>query len=129
VRARLLSMGRSYEEAAQDLGASPLRSLGRTVLPLLLPAIIASAMIVFVDSIDDFVLASWLSGPAASETVAMRIYTDARGSVTPALNALGTMMLLTSMTVLFVGGLLYRHLSRRQRGDGDALSDFVASQA
>ena len=60
----------------------------------------------------------------------MRIYTDARGSVTPALNALGTMMLLTSMTVLFVGGLLYRHLSRRQRGaDGDALTDFVASQA
>ena len=130
VRARLLSMGRQYEEAAMDLGASPLQSLRRTVIPLLLPAIVASAMIVFVDSIDDFVLARWLSGPASSETVAIRIYTDARGSVTPALNALGTMMLLTSMTVLFAGGMLYRHLSARQRGAGeDGLSDFVASQA
>jgi spermidine/putrescine transport system permease protein len=130
VRARLLSMGRQYEEAAMDLGASPLQSLKRTVIPLLLPAIVASAMIVFVDSIDDFVLAAWLSGPASSETVAIRIYSDARGSVTPALNALGTMMLLTSMTVLFAGGMLYRHLSVRQRSAGDdGLSDFVASQA
>jgi spermidine/putrescine transport system permease protein len=130
VRARLLSMGRQYEEAAQDLGASPLQSLRRTVMPLLLPAIVASAMIVFVDTIDDFVLAAWLSGSASSETVAIRIYSDARGSVTPALNALGTMMLLTSITVLVVGGLLYRHLAERQRAsDEDGLSDFVASQA
>ena len=56
---------------------------------MLTPAIVASAMIVFVDAIDDFVVASWLSGGASSETVAMRIYSDARGSVTPALNALG----------------------------------------
>ena len=130
VRARLLSMGRQYEEAAQDLGASPLQSLGRTVMPLLLPAIVASAMIVFVDAIDDFVLASWLSGSGSSETVAIRIYSDARGSVTPALNALGSMMLLTSVVVLMAGGFLYRNLARRSLGaEGSGLSDFVASQA
>ena len=130
VRARLLAMGRQYEEAAMDLGASPLRSLGRTVMPLLLPAIVASAMIVFVDAIDDFVLAAWLSGGGSSETVAIRIYSDARGSVTPALNALGSMMLLTSMVVLAAGGYVYRSLARRRSGpEGSALSDFVASQA
>ena len=57
-------------------------------------------MIVFVDAIDDFVIAAWLSGPSSSETVAVRIYSDARGAVTPALNALGAMMLSTSIVVL-----------------------------
>lgn len=130
VRARLLMLGRQYEEAAQDLGASPMRSIAAVVIPLLIPAIVASAMIVFVDAIDDFVVAAWLSGGASSETVAIRIYSDARGSVTPALNALGSMMLLTTMVFLAVGGGLYRRTARRARtGADDALSDFVASQA
>jgi spermidine/putrescine transport system permease protein len=130
VRARLLTLGRQYEEAAQDLGASPARSILRVVLPLLSPAIVAAAMIVFVDAIDDFVVAAWLSGGASSETVAIRIYSDARGSVTPALNALGSMMLLATMTFLTVGGLIYRRLARQTRiGETDSLTDFVASQA
>jgi spermidine/putrescine transport system permease protein len=130
VRARLLSFGRSYEEAAMDLGASPLRAIWRVMIPLLAPAIIASAMIVFVDAIDDFVVAAWLSGGSGSETVAIRIYSDARGSVTPALDALGSMMLVVSMVILFLGGLLYRWLARRQRGEGDSgITDFVSSQA
>jgi spermidine/putrescine transport system permease protein len=130
VRARLLTLGRQYEEAAQDLGASPMRSIWRVVLPLLSPAIVAAAMIVFVDAIDDFVVAAWLSGGASSETVAIRIYSDARGSVTPALNALGSMMLLTTMVFLVIGGLIYRRLARRTRiGQADSLTDFVASQA
>jgi spermidine/putrescine transport system permease protein len=130
VRARLLMLGRRYEEAAQDLGASPIRSVIRVVLPLLTPAIVASAMIVFVDAIDDFVVASWLSGGASSETVAMRIYSDARGSVTPALNALGSMMLLATMLFLVVGGLIYRRTARTTRtGERESLTDFVSSQA
>lgn len=129
VRARLLTLGRQYEEAAQDLGASPIRSILRVVLPLLSPAIIAAAMIVFVDAIDDFVVAAWLSGGASSETVAIRIYSDARGSVTPALNALGSMMLLATMTFLLIGGLIYRRLAGRTRvGETESLTDFVASQ-
>src|SRR5207245_11698959 len=61
VRARLLSIGRDYEEAAMDLGASPTRALRLVLLPLLLPAIFASFMIVFADSIDDFVIVRYLS--------------------------------------------------------------------
>jgi spermidine/putrescine transport system permease protein len=130
VRARLMTLGRQYEEAAQDLGASPIRSILRVVLPLISPAIVAASMIVFVDAIDDFVIAAWLSGGASSETVAIRIYSDARGSATPALNALGSMMLLTTMTFLSIGGMLYRRLAGRTRvGEKDSLTDFVASQA
>lgn len=129
VRARQLAFGRQYEEAAMDLGASPLQAVWRTMLPLLAPAIIASAMIVFADSIDDFVIAAWLSGPGSSETVAVRIYSDARGAVTPALNALGSMMLLTTMVILTCGALLYRRLMRKQLGENaSSLGDFVASQ-
>jgi ABC-type Fe3+ transport system permease subunit len=84
----------------------------------------------FVDSIDDFVIAAWLSGGASSETVAIRIYSDARGSVTPALNALGSMMLLTTRMFLVIGGLIYRRLASRTKvGEAESLTDFVASQA
>ena len=130
VRARLLFLGREYEEAAQDLGASPMDSIRRVVIPLISPAIVASAMIVFVVAIDDFVIAAWLSGGSNSETVAVRIYSDARGSVTPALNALGSMMLLTTLVFLFLGGSVYRRLANKTRtGERGSLSDFVASQA
>ena len=129
VRARLLSQRQRFDEAAMDLGASPGGALWRAVLPTLLPAIVASAMIVFVDAIDDFVIAAWLSGPSSSETVAVRIYSDARGAVTPALNALGAMMLSTSILVLFIGGLAYRSLARRRNTGDEGLTDFVASQA
>lgn len=128
VRARLLVMGARPEEAAMDLGASPAGALWRVVVPQLTPAIVAAAVIVFVDAIDDFVIASWLSGPASSETVAIRIYSDARGAVTPALNALGSMMMLTTGVVLVVGGVAYRSLVRRHPG-GQGLTDFVSSQA
>jgi len=130
VRARLLSLGRETEEAAMDLGASPMQALRRAVLPQLYPAIVASLMIVFVDSVDDFIIAAWMAGPSSSETVAMRIYTDARGSVTPALDALGCMLMVASLSTLVVGGLVYRYLARRAHGGEEgALSDLVASQA
>jgi len=130
VRARLLSLGRETEEAAMDLGASPMQALRRAVLPQLYPAIVASLMIVFVDSVDDFIIAAWMAGPSSSETVAMRIYNDARGSVTPALDALGCMLMVTTLSTLVVGGLVYRYLAKRAHGaEEGALSDIVASQA
>ena len=61
VRARLLSMGNSYEEAAMDLGASPMRTLERVTLPLLGPSIFASAAIIFAFTLDDFVIVEQLS--------------------------------------------------------------------
>ena len=65
VRGRLFSIGRQYEEAAADLGATPWETLRLVLLPLLLPAILSSLMIVFAISIDDFVISQWLSCGAA----------------------------------------------------------------
>ena len=84
VRGRLLSIGRDVEEAAQDLGATPIQALRTVLLPLLGPAIFASLMIVFATSIDDFVISAFLSADASSETVPIKIYSNVRGSPTPA---------------------------------------------
>ena len=94
VRARLLSIGPEYEEAAMDLGATPGQSIRRVLLPLLAPAIMASIALVFADTVDDFVTVQALSGPASSETLAIKIYSAARASPTPEINAAATMMLI-----------------------------------
>ena len=69
VRGRLVSIGREYEEAAADLGAPPRDQLCRVPLPLLAPAIIASAAVAFALSIDDFVVTQYLSSDSSTTTV------------------------------------------------------------
>jgi len=126
VRARLLTIGKEYEEAAQDLGASPLGALRRVLLPLLYPAIFASTVLVFADVIDDFVIVRYLSSTAATEPVAVKIYNTARGAPTPALNALATCLLAASLLAVTVGYLAYRFVSR---GEGEKAGiDSFASQ-
>ena len=78
VRARLLSIGPDYEEAAMDLGATPGQAIRRVLLPLLAPAILASVALVFADCVDDFVTVAALSGDSSSETLAQKIYSAAR---------------------------------------------------
>jgi spermidine/putrescine transport system permease protein len=114
VRARLLSLGPSYEEAAQDLGASPARTIRRVTLPLLGPSIFASAAIVFALALDDFVIVNQLSRDASTQTVSMAIYSAARTSPTPAANAIGTLMLATSTIVIGVAVVVYRRMERRR---------------
>jgi spermidine/putrescine transport system permease protein len=118
VRARLLSIGPEYEEAAMDLGATPGQSIRRVLLPLLAPAILASVALVFADSVDDFVTVAALSGPASSETLAIKIYSAARASPTPEINAAATMMLVTTMLVIAGGLLFYKRFSRGQELGG-----------
>lgn len=115
VRGRLLSIGPEYEEAARDLGASPLQSLRLALLPLLVPAIVASAIIVFAISMDDFVVSAYLSAGADTDTVPVRIYSAGRTAPTPALNALASLTL--GVTIL-VAALLYVvwRVVRRRRG-------------
>lgn len=113
VRARLLSMGPEYEQAAMDLGATPVRALYLVTLPLLGPAILASAAIVFAFTLDDFVMVNQLAVTASNQTVAMFIYGAARTSPTPAANAVGTLMLVSSSAVILIAFLLYRRSSRR----------------
>jgi spermidine/putrescine transport system permease protein len=123
VRGRLLTIGRDLEEAAQDLGATPMQSLRTIVLPLLWPAIFASLMIVFATSIDDFVISAFLSADASSETVPIKIYSNVRGSPTPALNALATAMLLGTTVAIALALVSLRLFRRGARGS--AVEDFA----
>lgn len=115
VRARLLSIGKEFEEAAMDLGAPPRSAVRRILLPMLYPAIFASAVVVFADSIDDFVTVRYLSGPATSEPLSVKIYNFSRGSPTPAVNAAATFLLVATTLVVALGYLAYRYTTRGQR--------------
>jgi spermidine/putrescine transport system permease protein len=111
VRGRLVSIGPEYEEAAADLGAPPVGVLFRVLLPLLAPAILASAAVVFALSIDDFVVTQYLSGDASTTTVSMLLYSGARGAPTPALNALATIALAITLGTLALVFLVYRRFA------------------
>jgi len=123
VRARLLTIGREYEEAASDLGARPRQGIRRVLLPLLYPAILASAALVFADTIDDFVTVKYLSGPATSEPLSVKIYNFTRAEPTPAVNAAATFLLVTTTMAIVLGYFLYRRATKGQRTGG--VSEFA----
>jgi spermidine/putrescine transport system permease protein len=118
VRARLLTIGSDYEEAAVDLGASPGGAVRRVLMRMLLPAIFASAVLVFADVIDDFVIVRYLSGDSSTEPVSVKVYNTARAAPTPALNALTTLLLAASLLAVTVGYLLYRVFTRGEKEAG-----------
>jgi spermidine/putrescine transport system permease protein len=118
VRGRLVSIGPEYEEAAADLGAPPRDQLLRVLLPLLAPAIVASAAVVFALSIDDFVVTQYLSSDASTTTVSMLLYAGGRAAPTPALNALATIALVITLATLLLAYVVYRRFA----GRGDAAS-------
>jgi len=126
VRARLLSIDRAYEEAAMDLGSTPTQAVRQILLPLMYPAIFASAVLVFADSIDDFVTVNYLTGSASSEPLSVKIYDAARAAPTPAVNAAATFMLVSTLVAITIGLLLYRVFSRGERTQ--ATKDFVGFQ-
>ena len=119
VQARLAGIGRQYEEAAADLGATPFQTLRRVLLPLLAPAIFASAILVFSGVIDDFVIVDLLSSNGSNTPMSVIIYsTQHGGNGGPALNALATIMLVFSFVVAAVGYAGYRFMTRGERIDG-----------
>ena len=118
VRARLLTIGRDYEEAAVDLGASPVEAVRRVLLKMLFPAIFASAVLVFADVIDDFVIVRYLSGDSSTEPASVKMFNTARAAPTPALNALATLLLVMSLLAVTIGFLVYRLFTRGEKGQG-----------
>jgi len=122
VRSRLLTIGKQYEEAAIDLGASPFGAVRRVLLKMLLPAIFASTVLVFADVIDDFVIVRYLSGGASTEPVSVKIYNTARAAPTPALNALATVLLVSSLLVVLLGFVAYRRFTRGERRSIDVFA-------
>jgi spermidine/putrescine transport system permease protein len=119
VQARLATIGKQYEEAAADLGANQFQAMRRVMLPLLAPAIFASAILVFSGVIDDFVLVDLLNSSAANTPMSVYIYSTQRGgNGGPALNALGTIMLVMTFVIAIIGYIGYRWLTRGERGSG-----------
>jgi spermidine/putrescine transport system permease protein len=118
VQARLVTLGRQYEEAAADLGATQLRTMRKVMLPLLAPAIFASAVLVFSSVIDDFVIVDLLNSNASNTPMSVYIYSQQHGgNGGPALNALGTIMLVMSLVIAIIGYIGYRFMTRGERGD------------
>jgi spermidine/putrescine transport system permease protein len=127
VQARLVTLGRQYEEAAADLGATQLQTMRRVMLPLLAPAIFASAVLVFSSVIDDFVIVDLLNSNVGNTPMSVYIYSQQHGgNGGPALNALGTIMLMMSFVVAGLGYLGYRWMTRGERVDRKAAIATIA---
>jgi putrescine transport system permease protein len=122
VQSRLLSFDWSLEEAAMDLGCPPARAFLAVTLPLVLPAIVSGWMLAFTLSLDDFVIASFTTGPGAT-TLPIRIYSEVRLGVKPEINAISTLMIaLVALIVVIASLLAKRGAEREQKGaQGQAL--------
>ena len=127
VRGRMFSIGRQYEEAAADLGATPWVALYKVLLPLLTPAIVASAAIVFALSIDDFVISFWLSNGGGTVTVPMQIYAATRAAPLPSTNAIATIMVAVTLLTVLAGFLVFRLFTRGERAPGGGLAGDMAA--
>jgi spermidine/putrescine transport system permease protein len=110
VRARLAGMDESLEEAAQDLGANPVTTFVRVTLPLILPGVMAGGLLAFTLSFDDFVITFFVSG-VGSSTLPLKIYSMIKFGVSPVINALSTVVMVSTMILILGGG---RILARRQ---------------
>jgi len=126
VRGRLFSIGKSYEEAGADLGASWWQTLRLVLLPLLVPAIVASAAIAFAISIDDFVISFYLSCGANCDTVPIIIYSATRAAPQPNDNAIATIMLVITLVTVVAGYIVYRYFTR---GEHDGTSNMAGDLA
>lgn len=112
VKARLVGMDKSLEEAALDLGASPLRVFFDVTLPLIMPAILSGAMLAFAMSFDDVIISIFVTGPTVN-TLPVKIYTKLKTGVTPEINALATLMLAV-IILLLVGANLVGRIGRKR---------------
>jgi putrescine transport system permease protein len=122
VQSRLSSMDESLEEAAMDLGARPAKVFMLITLPIIAPALVSGWLLAFTISLDDLVIASFVSGPGSS-TLPMVIFSKVRLGVSPDINALATIMVsLVSVGVLVAGYAMMRRERTRQRDVQMALS-------
>jgi len=123
VRAQLAGFDRSLEEAALDLGARPLAVLWRVTLPGIGPALVSGWLLAFTLSLDDLVIASFVSGPSAT-TLPMAVYSSVRIGVTPEINALATVFLaVVVVMVALAGWLMTRQEGRRAAAVRPGLRD------
>ncbi len=115
VRARLESFNHEEEEAARDLGANDWQAFRDVLLPHLMPALIAGALLSFTLSLDDFVITFFTSGPN-TVTFPVKVYSMLRFSVTPEVNAASTMLIVLTVALMFVMMALQRRAAPTGKG-------------
>jgi spermidine/putrescine transport system permease protein len=114
VRARLTGMDESVFEAARDLGATPWQTFRLVTFPLILPAVVAGALMSFTLSIDDFVITFFTAG-AGVPTLPLTIYTMIKIAVTPEVNALSTLMMLLTLALIIIASKVAPDLLQSKR--------------
>jgi len=113
VQSRLAQMDESLEEAALDLGARPWKVFFLVTLPVIAPALVAGWLLAFTLSLDDLVVASFVSGPS-STTLPIEVYSKVRLGLTPEVNALATLIIVfVTMTITVVGLIAHRESKRK----------------
>ncbi|MBP3704220.1 MAG: ABC transporter permease [Clostridia bacterium] len=112
VKARLVGMDKSLEEAAQDLGASKVRTFFDIILPLILPAIASGMLLAFAMSFDDVIISVFVTG-VNSNTLPLKIYSQLKTGVTPKINALCTLMFIATVLLCSLSALLGREKKKK----------------
>jgi len=126
VQSCLVTFDRSLEEAALDLGCTPIRTFFSVTLPIIAPAIISAWLLSFTLSLDDLVIASFTTGPGAT-TLPMKIYSQVRFGITPEINAVSTILIgLVTVGVLTASWITVRAAERRQREEQLAEAESMA---
>jgi putrescine transport system permease protein len=108
VQSRLLTFDAMLEEAAMDLGATPLKTFFVITLPVIAPALVSGWLLAFTLSLDDLVIASFTTGPGAT-TLPMRIYSQVRLGVTPKINAISTVLIAIVTIGVIIASLIQKH--------------------
>jgi putrescine transport system permease protein len=116
IQSRLSSMDESIEEAALDLGARPAKVFFVITLPIITPALISGWLLAFTMSLDDLVIASFVSGPGSS-TLPMVIFSKVRLGVSPEINALATIIVLLVAAGIIASAILLNRVEKRRKRD------------
>lgn len=114
VSSRLRELDMSIEEAAMDLGATPLKTFFLITVPMISPALVAGWLLSFSLSLDDLVIASFASGPGAT-TLPMVVFSSVRLGVSPKINALATLIILCVSLIAFLSWYMARRAEKRDR--------------
>jgi spermidine/putrescine transport system permease protein len=115
VRARMAAISQEVEEAAMDLGATRWQSVRLVLVPALWPSVIAAGLLTFAFSFDDFVLSFFTTGEDL-QPLPVRIWSAIRFGLSPTINAIGTLMMVVSLTTIAIAVMLPRLFGRRESG-------------
>jgi spermidine/putrescine transport system permease protein len=112
IRARLAGLDPALEEAAMDLGATPTRAFFSVIIPFLLPAMIAGALMSFTLSMDELIVTYFTTGPGAI-TVPVKVFGMARVGMNPSLNVISTLLIVATAVLMSVADLFRRRAAIR----------------